>query len=81
MDYRKQVELEVKDTVGYNEAENKKSFMTGVSVAISKLEVKYEEQINNLVLQLRYANQNSEMYKKDLKSLTSIIQKYSENDD
>lgn len=78
MDYREQVELEAKNTVGYNEAENKKSFMTGVSVAISKLEVKYEEKIKNLELRLKYANQNIETYKKDLKTLASIVDRYSE---
>ena len=73
---RKQVELEVKDTIGYNEAENKKSFMTGVSVAISKIEVKYE----NLQLQLKCAKQNGEMYEKDLKTFASIVDRYSENE-
>lgn len=81
MDYRKQVELEAKDTVGYNEAENKKSFMTGVSVAISKLEVKYEERIKKLELQLKYAKEDGETYCKDLKTLASILGRYSENED
>ena len=38
MDYREIIELKAKETIGYNEAEDKKSFMTGVSVAISKME-------------------------------------------
>jgi len=81
MDYRKQVESEVKGTVGYDEAENKKSFMTGVGVAISKLEAKYEILIKELEQQLKYANQNVETYKKDLTTLASIINRYSENND
>lgn len=78
MDYRKQVEYEVKCTVGYSEAENKESFMTGVGVAISLLEIKHIEQIKQLEQQLKYANLRGETYKKDLTDLSSIITRYSE---
>ena len=81
MDYRKVIESKAKDTIGYNEAENKKSFMTGVSVAISKMEDEYNEKIKNLELQLKYAKENGETYKKDLKTLASIVDRYSENND
>jgi hypothetical protein len=80
MDYRTQVELEVKETVGYSEADDKKSFMTGVSVAISKLEIKYKRQIEGLEQQLKYSKINSETYEKDLKTLASIVNRYSENE-
>jgi hypothetical protein len=80
MDYRNQVELEAKDTMGYIEADDKKSFMTGVSVAISKLEIKYKHQIEQLEQQLKYSKINSETYEKDLKTLSSIINRYSDND-
>jgi hypothetical protein len=81
MDYRKLIELKTKDTIGYSEAENKKSFMRGVSVAISKMEDVYNDKIKNLELQLKYTKENGETYKKDLKTLASIIDKYSENND
>lgn len=81
MDYRALVEKEVKGTVGFKEAEDKKSFMTGVSVAISKMENKYAKEIEKLKIQLKYANINAETYKKDLTNLSSIITKYSEIDD
>jgi hypothetical protein len=80
MDYRTQVELEAKETVGYSEAVNKESFMTGVSVAISKLEIKYKHQIEQLEQQLKYSKINSETYEKDLKTLASIVNRYSDND-
>lgn len=80
MDYRKLIESKSKDTAGYNEAESKKSFMTGVSVAISKMEDEFNEKIKNFKLQLKYANENGETYKKDLKTLASIIDRYSSDD-
>jgi hypothetical protein len=80
MDYRELVELEAQNTIGYAEAVNKESFMTGVSVAISKLEIKYKRQIEELEQQLKYTKINSETYEKDLKTLASIVNRYSEGE-
>ena len=80
MDYRKVIESKVKNTIGYNEAENKKSFMTGVCVTISKMEDEFNDKIKYLETQLMYAKENSETYKKDLKTLASIVDRYSNDD-
>lgn len=75
-DYRKLVEKQSKETVGYSEATNKKSFMTGVSVAISKAEYLYNKEIESLKLQLKYANKSSDDNSKDLQQLALIISKH-----
>ena len=79
MNLRKQIEAEAKSTIGYSEAENKESFMTGVGVAISKLEQHYEQEIKNLkTLASNYQNAY-ENTRGDLKTLASIIKKYTED--
>jgi hypothetical protein len=53
--------------------------MTGVSVTISKMENEFNDKIKNLELQLKYAKENRKTYRKNLKMLVSIIDRYSEN--
>jgi hypothetical protein len=77
MNLRKQIEAEAKSTIGYSEAENKESFMTGVGVAISKLEQHYEQEIKNLKNQA-FSYKNA-YFSGDLKTLASIIKKYTED--
>ena len=80
MKLRERIELEAKGTIGYSEAENKVSFMTGVSVAFSKAEEHYNREIENLKRQVEGYKSSYENATSDLKNLASIIKRYSEND-
>ena len=77
-DIKNRIEIEVKDTVGYNEAANKDSFMVGVSTALSKAEIYYERQIKELIRSSKSYKSMYENIHSDIKSLTSIISKYSD---
>lgn len=71
-------EKNVLNTVGYNEAENKKSFLAGAHVGYRKAKDEYEKEIKSLRL---IASQREEMHDqvlKDIKTLVSIISKYSD---
>lgn len=74
---REGIETNVKNSVGYMEAENKDSFMIGVSVAISRAEQHYEPLIN----QLKDANKNIQQgfydIWNDIITLQTIFRKYS----
>lgn len=72
------VELAAKNTIGYSEAENKESFMIGVSVAISILEKLIDKENKDLRESLKYSENAREIYLNDLKNLSSIINRYSE---
>jgi hypothetical protein len=74
------IELEAKGTIGYSEAENKESFMVGVSVAFSKAEEHYKREIENLKGQAQRYKSFYENATNDLKTLASIVNRYSEND-
>jgi len=78
--YRELIETQVKNTVGYHETEDEKSFMTGVSVAITKLESIYGERINQLEEALKNMELHALSLKTDLRTLSSIVNRYSENE-
>ena len=80
MKLRQRIELEAKSTIGYSEAENKESFMVGVSVAFSKSEEYYEREIENLKRQVGGYKSSYETATSDLKTLASIVNRYSDND-
>jgi len=80
MELRKLIELESKETIGYLEAENKESFMVGVSVAFSKAKEHYDKEIETLKRQVEGYRSSYENTKNDLKTLASIINHYQEND-
>jgi hypothetical protein len=80
MKLRERIELEAKSTIGYSEAENKESFLVGVSVAFSKAEEHYEREIENLKRQVQGYKSSYENATNDLKTLASIVNRYSEND-
>lgn len=80
MELRERIELECKDTLGHSESENKDSFMTGVGVAISKLEIHYEQEINNLKRQVERYRVSCEDMTNELKTISSIIKRYSYDD-
>jgi hypothetical protein len=78
MKLRQRIELEAKGTIGYSEAENKESFLVGVSVAFSKTEEHYEREIENLKKQIVGYKSMYENVNNDLKTLASIVNRYSD---
>lgn len=78
MELSDRIWLESQKTAGYSEAQDKKSFMVGVSVALSKAETHYEEEIKLLKMQVDYYKSHCDIYAKDLSTLTSIISRYTE---
>jgi hypothetical protein len=78
MKLRQRIELEAKSTIGYSEAENKESFLVGVSVAFSKTEEHYEREIENLKKQIVGYKSMYENANNDLKTLASIVNRYSD---
>lgn len=78
--FRDKIELEVKGTVGYHEAVNKECFMTGVSVALSKAKAHYDLEIAELKRQVDGYKSSYEVAAGDLKTLASIVNRYSDND-
>lgn len=80
MKLRERIELEAKGTIGYSEAQNKESFMVGASVAFLKTEEHYEREIENLKKQVEGYKSSCENATNDLKTLASIVNRYSEND-
>lgn len=72
------VENRAKNTIGYNEAANKQSFMVGVSVATSFCLEELKSKIESSdMLKLHY-KKYSEALEADLKALASIINRYSD---
>ncbi len=80
MELRQIIELEAKDTIGYYEAENKESFMVGVSVAFGKIKIRHDNEMAALKTQLGGYKSLYEDAIADLKTLASIINRYSDND-
>lgn len=79
MELSKKIELAAKNTIGYSEANNKESFMVGVSVAVSKAEEHYEKELTGLRNQVQNYRNEYDRCEKDLKTLASIINRYSDN--
>lgn len=80
MNLRELIILEAKDTLGYAEAVDKESFLTGVGVALSKTTEYYDKRIEILNIQIESYKQLYENTVMDLTSLASIIKKYSNDD-
>jgi hypothetical protein len=76
MDY-KTIEQEVKGTIGYAEAEDKASFLIGASVAFARTQDYYMREMEILRAQLLQYRSSSENYYSDLKTMSSIIERYS----
>lgn len=66
-----------KSTVGYSEAENKESFMVGVSIALSLAELKYQSEINALKTLYEFHKNCDEVKETELRTIAGIINKYS----
>lgn len=77
---KKLLEKRCKGTIGYSEAENKESFMTGADVALRLSEHYYEEKIKQLQRRLDGCESVSKIYAEDLTTLASIIKRYSNDD-
>lgn len=71
------LERTCKNTIGYMEAENKRSFMVGVNVAFQKTSDKYEKEIERLKKEVESLRQSNDSRKKDLETIASIINRYS----
>jgi hypothetical protein len=76
---KRNITSQVLDTIGYAEAENKESFMVGHSVTFIKTSEYYERIINEQKNNIECYKRISEEYKADLKMLSSIINRYSED--
>lgn len=74
-----EIEKSVKDTVDYNEAKNKESFMVGAQVASKKLSDYYEAKITNLQLLLASTTNRLTLVTKDMTTVSDILNKYKQD--
>jgi hypothetical protein len=72
----KQFENDIKNTVGYREAENQKSFIVGSQVTFSLLSKTKDEEIKSLKKQVTYWENAYKAINKDFKTLIYILNKY-----
>jgi hypothetical protein len=72
----KKFENDLKNTVGYREAENQKSFTVGAQVTFSLLSKTKDEEIKSLKKQVTYWEDAYKAINNDFKTLISIINKY-----
>lgn len=75
-----QIEVIVRNTVGYFEAEDKSSFMRGANVGYSKAKEYYETQISELQKRLEMAEDLNTEARNDFRTLTDLIDKYGRQD-
>ena len=80
MKNKSEFELQALNTIGYLEANDKVSFMTGVSVALHISNEYYQNEINNLKKQIEGLKYIYDSAINDLKTLSSIINRYSDID-
>lgn len=71
-------ESKIKNTVGYNEADNKKSFIDGAMVAHNLLKQEHEEKIGYYQHSYKAFSDERDKYLNDLKTLANLITKYSD---
>lgn len=76
MEIPEKIKEGIKNTVGYNETENKKSFSVGADVAFSISERFYKEHIENLQKELDSYKKSYESANTDLITITQILNKY-----
>lgn len=76
MDLTDLLEIEVKNTVGYSEASNKKLFMVGANVGILKSTEHYNKIINGLNTTISHLTKKYDEVSSDMNTLTDIIEKY-----
>jgi hypothetical protein len=72
------IERQIKNTVGYNEATNKDSFMVGAAIAFVKATTMYKGQIELLQRQLMQQTSEFKTVDNDMRTLVNILNKYRE---
>jgi hypothetical protein len=77
---RTKIEELAKSTIGYSEAQNKESFMVGVSVAFHKTNEHYSNEVEQLKRQIDMYKSMYENLNEDMKTLTGIISRYSNSE-
>lgn len=80
MEISKEIKNSVKDTIGYGEASNKESFMVGANIAFYRSEEYFKSVIKSLEDQVTNYKSAYELVSNDMKTLTSILNRYSENE-
>lgn len=80
MTLTKQLEPIIKDTLGYVESENKEDFYNGANVGIAKAEDFFKKENQKLKTTLEHYKSYSEELYNELKTVSSIIKRYSDND-
>lgn len=73
------IEKVSKNTIGYQEAKDKDSFLVGISVGVHKTEEYYKNIIKNLTNDRDNYKKAYENTVVDLKTVSSIIKRYSED--
>lgn len=76
MEIPKHIKDGVKNSIGYVEAENIKSFMAGASVAFSRAEEHFSETYKIITFQRDQWEKAYKELHKDMLTLVSIINKY-----
>lgn len=76
----KEIEAATRRSVGFSEAADKESFLSGVNVAIFNADVLYGQEIDRLTKLVEIYEQSNEKATNDLKTLANIINRYSDND-
>jgi hypothetical protein len=74
------IAADAKNTLGYLEAVDKRSFTTGAEVALCLSEEHYQKEIDSLQRQLNSYKVLYENTLSDFKTVSSIINRYSDND-
>lgn len=71
---------DAKNTIGYNESDNKESFLVGFDVAITHLSAYYAQQILMLENSLDMYREMHQDVSNDIKTIITIIKKYDDLD-
>lgn len=70
------VEAAIKRTIGYSESTNKREFMKGAKVAMSKMEDLLAPEIASLTTQLKNATANYKYTLSNIEAMARIIKQY-----
>jgi hypothetical protein len=81
MNLHEKVSLNTKNTIGYIEACDKESFLTGVKVATSLMCDEHEKVINDLHKTMSYYKSEYKKLSKDLTTISRILHIHSPHED
>lgn len=76
MKLRTKFENAIKNTVGYAEAADKVSFMTGFEVAFTLISAHYEAEADLLKREVKDTQEKRDEYGKGLSTIVQVITKY-----